>query len=106
MCSWLGCIHSSQPARSTIVGGLAVVVGVGVRADDQAHVLEAQVAHRERPFEVRERVRLVHARVEQHDAVAGRDRPGVAVGNARPRQRQAQAKDARQHALAPPQLAA
>ena len=47
----------------------------------------------------------VDARVEQHDPVAGRDRPGVAVGHAGPRQRQAQAKDAGQHAFAPPQLA-
>ena len=33
------------------------------------------------------------------------DRPGIAVGNARPRQRQAQAVEAGQHALAAPELA-
>ena len=60
-------------------GGLPVVVGVGVRADDQADVLEAQVAHRERALELRQRAGLVHAGVEQHDAVAGGHRPGVAV---------------------------
>ena len=44
MCSWFGCIHSSQPARSMIGAGLAVVVGVRVRADEQlADVLEPQV---------------------------------------------------------------
>ena len=51
------------------------------------------------------RVGLVHAGVEQHEAVAGAHGPGVAVRHARPRQRQAQAKDARQHALAPSELA-
>ena len=81
--------------------GLAVVVGVGVRADHQAHVLDAQPAHLHRPFQLRERAGLVHPRVEQHDPVAGRDRPGVAVGDAWPGQRQAQAKDAGQHAFAP-----
>ena len=80
------------------------MVGMGVRADHQAHVLDAQIAHLQRPFQVRERARLVHPRVEQHDPVAGRDRPGVAVGNAWPRQRQTQAKDAGQHTFAPPQL--
>ena len=48
---------------------------------------------------------LVVARVEQHDAVAGLDRPGVAVRHAGPGQGQAQAIDAGQHALAPSQLA-
>ena len=46
---------------------LAVVIGVGVGADHQAHVLKAQVAHRQRPLEVRQRARLVHAGVEQHE---------------------------------------
>ena len=76
-------------------GGLSVVVGVGVRAHDQAHLLEAQVAHVERPFQLRERVGLMHARVEQHHAVAGPDGPRVAVGHARPGKRQAQAVHAR-----------
>ena len=86
-------------------GGLSVVVGVGVRAHDQAHLLEAQVAHVERPFQLRERVGLMHARVEQHHAVAGPDGPRVAVGHARPGKRQAQAVHAREHALAPAELA-
>ena len=38
---------------------------------------------------------LVHAGVDEHDPVARRDRPGVAVRDAGPRQRQAQAPDAR-----------
>ncbi len=68
-------------------------------------VLDAQAAHRERPFEVRHRVGLVHAGVEQHEAVARHDRPGVAVGNTWPGQRQAQTEHARQHTLAAPELA-
>jgi hypothetical protein len=46
----------------------------------------------------------VHPRVEEHHPIAGRYRPGIAVGNTGPRQRQAQAEDAGQHAFAPPQL--
>ena len=86
-------------------GRLAAVIGVRVGADDQACVLEAQVAHGERAFEVRERARLLHAGVEQDEAVACRDRPGVAVRDAGPGQRQAQPEDAREHALAPAELA-
>ena len=85
-------------------GRLAVVVGMRVRTDDQTHVLDLQAAHRERPFELHDRARLVHAGVEQHDPVAGSHGPSVAVRNPRPGQRQAQAKDARQHALATAQL--
>ena len=103
--SWLGCIHSSQPACSQIDGRLPAVVGVGVRAGHQADVLEAQVAHRERALELLERVRLVHAGVEQDEAAVAADRPRVAVRHARPRQRKSQSVDAGQHALAPPELA-
>ncbi len=85
--------------------GLPAVVGVRVRAHDQPRLLQAQVAHLERPLQMRDRVGLVHAGVEQHEAVAPRDRPGVAVGHARPRQRQAQPVEPRKHALAAPQLA-
>ena len=84
--------------------GLTVVIGVGVRADHQAHVLDAQPAHLHRAFQLRERAGLVHPRVEQHDPVAGRDRPGIAVGDAGPGKRQAQAKDAGQDPFAPAQL--
>ena len=86
-------------------GRLAIVIGVRVSADDQARVLEPQPTHRKRALEVRKRVGLVHAGVEQHEPSIGGHRPCVAVRHAWPRQRQAQAKDARQHALAPPQLA-
>ena len=64
-------------------------------------VLEAQAAHRERPLEVAIELLVVHAGVDQHEAVAGRERPGVAVRHARPGQRQAQAVDPRQHPFAP-----
>ena len=65
----------------------------------------AQVDLVQRPLEVRERARLVHARVDEHDPVAGRERPRVAVRHAGPRQRQPQPPDAGQHALAAPDLA-
>ena len=59
----------------------------------------------QRALEVGQRAGLVHPRVHQHDAVARRERPGVAVRDAGPRERQAQAPDARQHALAAAELA-
>ena len=59
-----------------------------------------QVDHRQRPLEVPHRAVVVIAAVEQHDAVAGGHRPGVAVRHARPRERQPQPPDPRQHALA------
>ena len=77
--------------------GLPVVVGVRVRADQQPDVLELEVDLRERALEVGHRARLVHAGVDQDDAVAGRQRPGVAVRDARPGQRQPQPPDPRQH---------
>ena len=46
----------------------------------------------------------MHAGVDQHDAVAGRDRPGVAVRDPRPGQRQAQPPQAREHPLAAAEL--
>ena len=99
-----GCIQSSQPARSTIGARLAVVVGVGVGADEQAHVLEPQPGLVERALELAQRARFVHAGVDQHDAVARGDRLGVAVRNAGPGQRQAQAPQAGQHAVGPGEL--
>jgi hypothetical protein len=68
---------------------LAVVVGVRVRDDEQAHVLEAQVALLERALEMRHGPGLVHTAVEQHDPHARCDRPGVAVRHAGERQGQA-----------------
>ena len=47
----------------------------------------------------RERVLLVVAGVDQHDSVAGLQRPRVHVGNAGPRKRQPQSPDAREHAV-------
>jgi hypothetical protein len=87
------------------VARLPVVVGVRVRADDEPDVVEAQVHLAERALEVRERAGLVHAGVEQHDAVARGDRPGVAVRDAGPGQRQAQPPHAGDHALATSELA-
>ena len=76
-----------------------------MRAREQPHVLEPQVDLIERPLELRERAGLVHAGVDEHDSRPGRDRPGVAVGNARPRQRQTQTPQSGQHALAAPEFA-
>ena len=70
MCAWFGCIHSSQPAASMIGAGQPVVVGVRVRADQQAHVLEAQAGLVERALELAQAARLVEAGVDQHHAVA------------------------------------
>ena len=53
--------------------GLAVVVGVGVRADDELHVLHAQVDLRHRPLQVGEGSGLVHAGVEHQHTVTGVD---------------------------------
>ena len=92
-------------ARVDDVRGLAVVVGVRVRADEQAHVLEVEADLRHRPHELLERALLVQPAVDEHDAVAGGERPGVAVRHARPRQRQPQPPDPRQHALATTELA-
>jgi hypothetical protein len=84
---------------------LPVVVGVRVRADEQPHVLEAQIALRQRALELGQRAGLVQAAVEQHHAIARRHRPGVAVRDAGPGQRQAQTPDARQDPFAAPELA-
>jgi hypothetical protein len=61
-----------------------------MRAHDEADVLEPEVDLIERPLELGKRSRLVHPGVDEDDAVACRDRPRVAMGHARPRQRQAQ----------------
>jgi len=60
--------------------GEAVVVGVGVRADEQAHVLEAQSGLMQRSLELRRRAGLVEAGVDEHYSVAGGERVGVDVG--------------------------
>jgi steroid delta-isomerase-like uncharacterized protein len=87
-------------------GGLAVVVGVGVGAHEQAHVLELETDLVQRALEVAHRPGLVHAGVDEDDPVTGGQRPGVAVRHARPRQRQAKPPHAGQDALAPSHLPA
>ena len=102
MSSWLGCIHSSQSDALDDRRRLAAVVGVRVGADEQRDVLAgAACTSSSARSRLRHRARLVHAGVEQHEPVAGGDRPRVAVGNARPGQRQAQA-DRRPEAPARP----
>ena len=91
--SWLGWIQLA-PGRLHDRRPLTAVIGVGMGAGHQAGVLEAEVAHRQRPLELLHRVRLVHAGVEEHEAAVAADRPGVAVGYARPRQGKAESVDA------------
>ena len=79
---------------------LAPVIGVGMRAGEQPHMLEPEVDLIKRALELGERAGLVHAGVDEHDAGPGRDRPRVAVGNSRPRQRQPQSPQSRQDAFA------
>ena len=83
---------------------LAAVVGVGVGDDHELHVLDPQPDLVERALEVGERAGLVRPGVDEHDAVAGRDRPRVAVRDARPRQREPQSPEPGEHALAAPHL--
>ena len=68
-------------------------------------MLEAQIDLLQRPLELGQRARLVHAGVDQHDPGPGGDRPRVAVRHARPRQRQPQPPQPGQDALATSQLA-
>jgi hypothetical protein len=68
---------------------LAVVVGMGVRADEQPDVVEPEVDLLQCALEVGERARLVHAGVHEHDPVPGGQRPRVAVGHSGPGQGQA-----------------
>ena len=74
------CIHNSHRARSADRRRLAPVIGMWRacrRAAARARSRRFDLVHR--PLELGQRVRLVHARVDQHDPVAGRDRPRVAV---------------------------
>ena len=90
MCAWFGCIQSSHPAASMIGPGQPVVVGVGVRADEEPDVLEPQAGLGERPLELPEGARLRHSGVHEHHAAARRDGKRVDVGYTRPGQWQPQ----------------
>jgi len=85
--------------------GLAAVIGVRVTADEQANVLQLQSHQLERALELGERPGFVHPGVDEHDPVARRECPGVAVGHAWPRQRQPQPPDAGEHPLTTAELA-
>ena len=67
-------------------------------------MLEPQADLLERALQVLHRPRRVHPAVDEHDPVAGGDRPGVAVGHARQRERQPQTPHAGHDALSPPDL--
>ena len=79
--------------------GLAPVIGVGVGADQQPDVLEAEVDLLHRSLELGHRAGLVHARCRSGRSRTGGDRPRVAVGNPGPGQRQAQPPQPGQHPL-------
>ena len=105
MCSQAGCIQSSQPGAVDDRRREAVVVGVRVGADDEAHVLEPEADLGERELELALAVLGRHPGVEEDDPVAGADRERVHVRHPGPGKRQAQAPNAGQHALAPAELA-
>ena len=83
---------------------LAAVVGVRVGDHHELDVVQLEPHLVERALEVAERARLVRAGVDEHDPGAGRDRPRVAVRDARPRQREPQPPQPGEHALAAPHL--
>ena len=63
-------------------------------ADEQPNVLELQPRLGERPLELVQPAGLVKPGIDEYDAAAGRDRIGVHVRDAGPRERQAQTPDA------------
>ncbi len=77
----------------------AVVIGVGVGADEQPHVLEAEAGLGEGEVELAQPAAAAHPGVEEDDAAVGGDRPDVAVRDTGPGQRQAQPPDPGQHPL-------
>ena len=79
--------------------GEAVVVGVGVGADEQPHVLEPEAGLGEGEVELAQPSLAADPGVEEDDAAVGGDRPGVAVRDPRPGQRQPQPPDPGQHPL-------
>ena len=98
-------MHPELAARALDDGpGLAVVVGMGVRADQKLHVLEAQARLVEGPLELAQRAGLVQTRVHQHHPVAGGNGKGVHVRHAGPGQRQAQPPEPGQDAVGPREL--
>ena len=98
-------VHPKLAIRALRDGrGLAVVAVVGVGADDQPHELEAQPGLVECQLQLAQGTRFVQAGVHQHNAVARGDGVGVAVRNAGPGQRQAQAPQAGQHTVGPGEL--
>ena len=80
------------------------MVGVSVGADDQPDVAELPAHLRECELELPSTVLARVAGVDEDDAVAGRDRVGVAVRRVLPRQREPQPPDAGKDALAAAQL--
>jgi len=76
--------------------GGAVVVAVGVGADDEPDVAQLQLRRAERQLELVEAVLAADPGVEEDDAVAAGDRPGVHMGNPGPRAREPEPGSLRQ----------
>ena len=81
---------------------LAAVIRVRVRDDDQPDVLDPVPDLVERALEMGHRARLVHAGVDEHESVAGAQRPRIDVRHAGEVDRHPQPPDAGQHAFPRP----
>ena len=84
--------------------GLPPVVDMRMGAREQPHPVHAESHLGERPLEIGHRPGLVHAGIDKHHAVPGRDRPRIAVRHPRERQRQPQPPQPRDHPLAAAEL--
>jgi hypothetical protein len=73
--------------------GLAVVVRMSMRADQETDVHQAGVQRAERALELGHRVRAVEPAVDEHDAVGPLERPCVHMRDPRPWQRESQPPD-------------
>jgi hypothetical protein len=85
--------------------GQPVVVGVRVRADEQADVGERESRPVECALELSQRSGLVEAGVDEHYTATRGDGEGVDVRNTRPRQGKAQAPEAGEHPIGASELA-
>ena len=77
----------------------AVVIGVGVGADEEPDVLDPEAGLGERQIEMAQAAAAADPCIEENDASLGGYRPGVSVRNPRPGQRQSQPPDPRQNPL-------
>ncbi len=76
-------VHPPRSGRAARRRRLPAVVDVGVGDDDQLDVADAVARAVERLLEVGHRAAVVHARVDEHDAVAGLSGPRRSHGGRR-----------------------